>query len=723
VSLLAQKPNDWIKYGDQAAEDGDWYAARHYYEEALQLDSGSFDIQLKYAGALRMVKDYKKAEYYYDKLFTKDRGQIYAEGQFWLAMMQKNNGDYSDALRNFKKFNKKVKRDKSSYLYLKSDKEIEACTWALNQRRNDTGITLRNIDAPVNTDESEFAPWLSSDSMLTFTALRQSDYHTGSEAQVQVYRSSFDSTFSQPSLIEDILEVGYQYANVKFGPGNTTVYFSRCDGRQNCDIYQAEVDGLEWYNVEPVVSVNKAGFSSSMPHVVLIAETPVMFFASNRAGGQGNMDIWWSEMIEGEFAAPVNAGFEINSADNEVSPFYSGGQLYFSSDWHTGFGGFDIFRSAGVPREFAIPENLGYPLNSQANDLYYAYNTELQTGLFASNRIGSYSLEGETCCNDIYMVQYEDSLNKSDDPYENLEDLNKYLPVTLYFHNDEPNPNSRDTTTTLSYLEAYDSYQALKGKYRNENSKGLKQEEKEDAEYEVDEFYEFFVDKGVSDLAIFTDLLLKELRLGTDVELIIRGFASPRAESDYNVNLTKRRTSSLVNYLSLYNGGELLPFMSDSSGFGSLTFIEIPYGEYEADSAVSDVLENEKASIYSRGARLERKIMIESVQRAKPTLIEESVQFDSDVHEFGKISSRFPVEHTFTFTNNSGDSLVIDSVKTECGCTVPTITTWELANGESTELHVVFDPEGKKGLVTKTVTLYTSPGIEPKLIRITAEVQ
>jgi hypothetical protein len=244
--------------------------------------------------------------------------------------------------------------------------------------------------------------------------------------------------------------------------------------------------------------------------------------------------------------------------------------------------------------------------------------------------------------------------------------------------------------------------------------------EKENAVLDVDDWYEFFIDKGMSDLKLFTKLLLEELIKGTEVNLKIRGFASPRAKSDYNVNLTKRRTYSLINFLREYEGGVLTKYMSDSSGTGALTFIEIPYGEFESDKGVSDILTDEKESIYSRPARLERKIMIESVQRAAPMHV---AMWDEDYHHFGVIPNRGNVEHTFRYTNPTSKRMIIDSVLTECGCTVPSLSSFDLAPLETAVMVISFNPEGKRGPVTKKVQVFFSGVTEPKIITIEAEVK
>ncbi len=717
TSANGQKSRDWITLGDQSVENADWMAALTCYKKAFELDSADFDYALKYAEALRMTRDYEKAEYYYNKTYSKDRGKIHKEGQFWLAMMQKQNGHYSEALRNFKKYSKKVKRDSEGYEYRKCIQEIEACTWSINERRNDSEVQITKVDDPISTPASDLGSWLMEDSTFVYSSASKK----GKDVPIRIWKSSADSIYAKPVQVAggDLA----QQANLCFEDDGKTVYYCDCGADNKCSIMRGEWKDGKIVGGEKLININGSDYTSTMPHWAMVGGREVLFYVSDRPGGQGKLDIWWSELQGGEPQPPVNCSDKINSPDNEVTPFYLDGHLYFSSDWHVGFGGFDIFKSKGVHRNFGEPENLGYPLNSAANDLYYSYFTWAKTGYFASNRPGSYITNRGLCCNDIYQIQYTDSISEEEpDEYATFDELNRYLPVTLYFHNDEPNPNSRDTTTTLSYEDAYKSYSALKSKYIKENTKGLSGDDRENAEFDVEDFYDFYVEKGIKDLEVFSKLLLVELEAGRNIELIIRGFASPRAESDYNVNLTKRRTGSLINYLELFGGGVLRPYMLHTSpNGGTLDFEEIPYGEFQADSKVSDALNDEKESIYSRGARLERKIMIESVQKGE--VVERPVvEFSELEHDFGKISSRFPVEYDFRFTNTSMDTLFIDSLFTPCGCTVPEITLWEIPPGESSELKVVFDPKGKQGDQRKSVTLYMNDGAVVREIWFEAEV-
>jgi hypothetical protein len=129
----------------------------------------------------------------------------------------------------------------------------------------------------------------------------------------------------------------------------------------------------------------------------------------------------------------------------------------------------------------------------------------------------------------------------------------------------------------------------------------------------LEDFFKNVVDKGARDLVMLTEMIKKELDSGATVTLRVKGFASPVAKTDYNVNLTRRRISSLINFYNEYNGGELKKYISGTAtNGGKLNFTFIPFGEYAANK-ISDDVKDQSNSVFSREAGEERKIQIENI--------------------------------------------------------------------------------------------------------------
>jgi OmpA-OmpF porin, OOP family len=163
--------------------------------------------------------------------------------------------------------------------------------------------------------------------------------------------------------------------------------------------------------------INHPLYSSTMPAVATDQKkgTDVLFFASDRKGGKGKMDIWYAVYDKklGKFAAPKNAGSKINTIQDEIAPYFDheSQTLYFSSEGQGGLGGLDIFRATGNGRKFSMIENVGEPYNSGADDIYFSIAKNRQEGFFVSNRKGGNALKNSTCCDDIYTFKKTDYIH------------------------------------------------------------------------------------------------------------------------------------------------------------------------------------------------------------------------------------------------------------------------------------------------------------------------
>lgn len=650
-NCIAQNSKKLIKHGEQAITEGDYYGAVLYFRKAMEIDSSNLGVNYKYAEALRLYNDYPAAERYYNFVYQKDKGKQFPECLFWLAMMQKQNGKYTVAKKNFKKVNSKYKKNKNSYFFLKTNQEMLACDFSEAIKKVDTAeVNLRNIKE-INSVHADFGGALINNEKMIFSSLRmKDDKSTASEIKnneqyfISLYTSTIEnSNFQNPIIADTLLNAsGFNNANAVISSDKKHIYFSRCEYNGPCAIYRSQLNNGMWSKAEKMNNmINRPGYTSTQPSIAPFKDNQeVLFFVTNQPGGQGKLDIWYSILdANGNSSVTRPLGEEINSPEDDITPFYDykNKVLYFSSTWHPGIGGYDIFKAKGEPEKFEKPENMGKPFNTNANDLYY---TEINdtAGFITSNRSGGMYVEGETCCNDIYLFTRPNKTTIDTTPTieTTLQKLSKYLPLTLYFHNDEPNPRSTDTTTKRNYIDTYKEYITMIETYKKEYSRGLSGEEAEDAQIDIELFFEDYVKKGAKKLEEFSKLLLEALRDGFEIELTIKGYASTLAKSDYNVNLTKRRIASLKNYLRDYQNGVLNPYINNTDSSGTtLSFIDIPFGEYKASTLVSDNLNDLKNSVYSRSAALERKIEILGVSVKDDVKTSLS---DTTVNELGKLS-------------------------------------------------------------------------------------
>ena len=728
---FGQSYTQMVEFADQKMVEGDYFYAISYYKKAMELDSNSVEILWKMAEAQRKYKAYTSAEYYYSKVYAKENGLIYPQSVFWLATMQQYNGKYEASLENWKLTKKVFKKDKKSYEYKKAQQSMVSCLWAMKNVNDTTDYQVKALPEPVNSKDAELAPVLVNN-QLWFTSLKADSITIGEEIiskeySLQIYTADQqDSIFSHIALLKGAKEKGYNGANGSVSPDGERFYFSRCNSAFECKIYVAKIKNGGLTDVDSLGEiVNETGAITTMPHSTLIDGKEVLFFVSNREKTVGGLDIWYCTVTNSnQYGKARNAGRGVNSIDDDISPFYDTltNRLYFSSSWFEGFGGHDIFYSEQNEMQFLDPQNLGLPINSAQNDTYFIIDQKQGDFYFSSNRYGVDYAKHPTCCNDIFRAHLP--IVSPPTRFESLTDLNKKLPVTLYFHNDEPNPKTRDTTTTLTYMESYDAYLALEDKYKKEYSAGLSGDKSEEAKEDIDDFFTQYVEQGIVDLEEFIRLLKIELDKGYAIEVTVKGFASPLAQTDYNVNLTKRRIASLINYLNEYDNGVFAPYLDQTAeNGGALTFVQIPFGEYTADGLISDNINDQKNSVYSRKAALERKIEIQSVSFAKLDTSYAELKFDAQIFDFGDASKGNVLTHTFKYTNTGEQTLMIDHLDVDCGCLTYSIDKMELQPGEEATLTLILDTTNLSGLTVRKVVIYANIENQQKEITVMTEVK
>ncbi len=736
TNMFTQSQKQLIQYADENFEKGDYYGASLYYEKALKIDSVNIHLLYKYATSLRKYNNYTQAEYYFEKVVGKDdAGKIYPECIFWLGTMQKYNGKYKEAIKSYKRAQSIYGKDKKNYYYLKSKQEVISCNFAIRIKdQQEEGIKIRNVGSQVNTSQSEFGAFIHNDKMY-FTSLRTDKLSDNLEVleenkyKVSIYEAKYDSIWKTVNKIDTLINSTLSHsANGTFNKDGTIFIFTKCDSLNNCSLYSANLVKNKWSGVKILPEkINENGSITSHPSISFINGKEYLFFSSNRNGGKGDMDIWFVEILDGgTFSNPINAGKKINTPDPDITPFYHAESktLYFSSSWHSGFGGFDIFKSVGELGNFSEPENLKKPINSQWNDFYYSIDTNSNNAYISSNRLGVFYEKGPTCCNDIWEIKFKNAeIEVPKNEIVSLDDLNKYLPVTLYFHNDRPGPKSLDTAVTDNYLKTYKHYKELQPTYRDEYSKGLEDQEKQDAISDIDDYFKYYVDKGVNDLNLFAKLLLEELEKGQKIEITIKGFASPLAKTDYNVNLTKRRISTLENYLREYDKGQYNSYIDKTSpNGGELSFIKIPFGEYTAASGISDDYYDQKNSVYNRKAALERKIEIQSVTYAKRDSVYAVLYAENGTQDFGKVKKGDELMHEFIITNTGNKPLRIENVISECDCIKVQYLNDEVLPGKTLSIKVTYNTSNHIGKQVRSITVIGDSFPKTKRLLITTEI-
>ena len=455
-------------------------------------------------------------------------------------------------------------------------------------------IEIKHLSTAINSIGAELNFFQDEKTHSFFTAIREDNNNYVSS----IYHSNFQlDQWSKGSYFSPFNSDYLQSGNL-FITKDKMAYFTFCKG-ESCAIYSSKFKKQKWTKVKKLDErINKMGSTSTQPNIAIIDSKKYLYFVSDREEGYGGLDIWISTIDEnGNFGNPINLGNKINSKANEITPFFNqnDGELYFSSDRKNGMGGFDIYKAKGNLTLWETSTLLAEPFNTPFDEMYLNFFEE-NKGNFSSNRLPSLYLDEENCCNDIFSFEIKRQEKKT--PPE-ISKINNYLPLSLYFHNDEPDCCTMEITTKIGYTQSYISYFLLKQEYIQKS-------------HSVD-IEDFFINKLQGNFNKLDNVLLKiKSALETDqqIELQIKGFASPLFTSDYNINLSKRRISSLLNYMHEFQNGSITQYLKNEQ----LVITELSFGESVSNKKVSDNPRNKKLSVYSVEAAMARKIEIVRVK-------------------------------------------------------------------------------------------------------------
>ncbi len=191
-----------------------------------------------------------------------------------------------------------------------------------------------------------------------------------------------------------------------------------------------------------------------------------------------------------------------------------------------------------------------------------------------------------------------------------LTNLNCYLPIKLYYDNDEPDKRTLATTTKQEYRLTYVNYIRRKQEFIKIFTEGMVGDELQQERDSMDVFFERDIRGGWNKLMSFSEILYDMMSRGDKIELTLKGYASPRAGSAYNLNLTSRRVSSVLNHFLIFDGGIYKKFVQS----GQLVIKLEPNGEAKAPPGINDNVNDVRRSWYSVPASRERRLEIIGVQ-------------------------------------------------------------------------------------------------------------
>jgi outer membrane protein OmpA-like peptidoglycan-associated protein len=407
-----------VKEGDAALAKGYKSIALDIYLKAYAKDPENPEINLK-VGKLYLEGIYRfRSLPYLEKAFRM-KPKIDVEIHKYLALAYHYNHQFDKAIENYELCRKTLKKDDS--FLLRIDREIYECNNGKEFVANPVNAKIENLGAIINTPFAEYGPAVSaSEEEMIFTSRREGSVGGDLDEEGEYFEDIYitrkqGEEWGKPKPISDKINTFAHDASIGLSPDGNLLFIYKSDN--SGDIYYCELKKDSTWS-EPEQMGDNINTKKYYENAAAISpDGKHLFFSSTRPGGYGNLDIFISELQPGgNWGPPVNLGNTVNSEYDEEGPVLDldGKTLYFSSEGHKGMGGFDIFRSVydTATKNWSQPQNMGYPINSADDDIYFSLSGDGRHGYYASVKDGGFGDK------DIYKItmpprkDYEDLLEK-----------------------------------------------------------------------------------------------------------------------------------------------------------------------------------------------------------------------------------------------------------------------------------------------------------------------
>lgn len=599
-----------LRWADGLFREGSYFNASDYYLQLKAEQPRNPYLTYQLAECYQMTRDYKPAAHYYGEVYNA-ASKLYPEAVYKQAVMLKKAGDYEAAIATFNRF-----MDDNPKTYKKLKKraliEIQGCEMAMKSMMNPMAATVKNAGPNVNSAYTESAPYPLGDTALLFSTMSQNDLIEVDKKKRGDYMSHFMVSKKQQFTSEvDSFEwpVPFQDGNGEFrsnkvhisngsySPGGDRFYFTKCaEGdsmKVECEIFVSKFEKSGWAEPEKLGEGINDGGSNRHPFCAKVGKKEVLFFSSNRAlQSRGGYDIWYSviDPRRGTYRRPQNAGKQVNTPLNEVTPYYDSreNKLYFSSDGWVTMGGYDIYSAEGGPSRYTNVQNLGYPINTSADEMYYIRDPLGKPDAYlVSNRVGSKALKNPTCCDDIWRIQYEPTLVLKGKVVDRAsqEPIDEVVVKMIDESGNTKTYNSVDGTFgfNLSRGHSYvvtgdkESYTTTRASV---NTMGVKRTDPDDTvsvtiymdevvpEYTFmvsNVYYDYDKDELRAQSVASLDTLVQFMVDNPSFTVEIYSFADAKGNDEYNKELSLRRAQSVLDYLQ---GKGIDPARMIAKGFG-----------------------------------------------------------------------------------------------------------------------------------------------------------
>jgi tetratricopeptide (TPR) repeat protein len=396
-------------------------AYRHALQLFLSLEkTNSEDAILNYKIGICYLYtvDKSKSLAYLERAIQLGKGTIeFTDMDYYLGRYFHLSHQFQEAISHYKLYKKQLDTlDAAEYLEMKTvEHYITNCQHGIQLADYSDHVNIEHLPLTINSGFTDFLPVISRDGKSLFFASRR---HTsiGGTYDPSTYEYNEDIYISKKendkwmaaTHFGDIINETCHEAPLSISADGKKIFFYKSDKGHGYDIYKSDFSDSKWLSPSSLdLNINSEDHETGF---CLSPDGKKIYFASDRPGGYGGVDIYYSEVrLNGSYSTPVNLGPAINSTYDENFPFISwdGKKLFFSSDGHNSIGGFDLFSSNFDQRrhQWTKAKNLGFPINTADDELSISFPEDESYALYSARHEDSYGDE------DIYMIKFEEDFS------------------------------------------------------------------------------------------------------------------------------------------------------------------------------------------------------------------------------------------------------------------------------------------------------------------------
>ncbi|MEN8732628.1 MAG: OmpA family protein [Bacteroidia bacterium] len=386
-NVVSKKVQGLFNEGLKKQSYGDYDEAIKYFKQAIKKEPGYTDAHDALANTYQRKNELDNAISVYKKLLTIKSDHYFALYELGSIYFDRESLDSSAYY-----FGQFLSVNKTNDRYAKTaEVKIQNISFAKEAMKNPVDITPTNMGPSINTREQEYSPAFSIDEQTLYITRREGQLTNNRPNEDLYYAENIGDNWTEIKNLGPPINTVENEGAFSVSADGHYIFFTSCSrpgGKGQCDIWLTIDKDGKWGQPLNLQSPINTKNWESQPSIS--SNGRILYFASDRPGGFGGIDIWKSTFTDSGWSKPVNLGPEINTSKDEQFPFIHSDNvtLYFSSEGHPGMGKSDLFVTHLRPDgKWQKPQNLGYPINTTGYDWNIVVSRDGKTAYYSSDKM------------------------------------------------------------------------------------------------------------------------------------------------------------------------------------------------------------------------------------------------------------------------------------------------------------------------------------------------